>query len=222
MNPLLTQVICRAPLALSTGDRIIALDANLATHIDWSGDCAQAETATVSLLRNAVGDIRIHFLRNGKPNIVVVHKKTPQTPLGLSIESDKNWKHPAVREVDSLGPCFGEIKKGDNIVSIEAVKISNTSAKLDTRHLVSGSADAVVDTFLKMATGPIHVLLHRIEDEGKRWDAQAMLRASSEATLELGEASITQRGTLVAAALASRFRKNVLKRVNSRALGGFI
>ena len=222
-RPLLTLVVVSChPLAFSAGDRIIALDANLATHIDWTGNCTKAEAASLSLLRNAVGNIRICFLRNGKPNIAIVHKKTPQALLGLVIASDKDWKHPKVREVDPLGPCFGEIKAGDNVTSIEAVKISNLSAKLDTRHLVAGSANSVVDTFLKMATGPVHVLLHRIEDEGKRWDAQAMLRASSEATLELGEASITQRGTLVAAALASKFRRNVLKRVNSRALGGFI
>lgn len=209
--------LCAAAFA---GDRIIAMDGNLATHVNWEGDCTPAEAATLTLLRNAVGDIRICYLRNGKAKVSVVHKKTPQSPLGLVIQSDAKWEHPAVREVDPMGPCFGELKNGDNIVSIEAVKISNSSAKLDTRHvIVEKHAKSVVETFLEKATGPIHVLLHRIENEEKRWDAQAMLRASSEARVELGEPSASNRSTILATTIAARFHKKIFRRTGSRKLG---
>ena len=212
-------VRCDLCAAAFAGDRIVAMDGNLATHINWEGDCTPAEEATLSLMRNALGDIRIHYLRNGKEKVAVVHKKTPQSPLGLVIQSDAKWKHPAVREVDPMGPCFGELKNGDNIVSIEAVKISNSSAKLDTRYVVvEKHAKSVVETFFEKATGPVHVLLHRIENDEKRWDAQAMLRASSEANVELGEPSFVNRSTMVAATMAARFRKRIFNRAGSRKL----
>ena len=108
-------------LRCKSGDKIVALNSALATHIEYKGDSTLAEAATQTMLKKAIGPIRVGVLRKGVLKTVLV-EKPKDSSLGLTIESSATWPHPVVREINKEGPCYGPIKRGDSIVSIEATR----------------------------------------------------------------------------------------------------
>ena len=71
------------------------------------------------------------------------------------------WPHPVVRDIDKDGPCYGPMKCGDQLVSIEAT--TRAAKRLDTRCAADkpGGSSTVVTSFLKMAVGKVRILVHR-------------------------------------------------------------
>ena len=151
-------------LRCESGDKIVALNSALATHIEYKGDSTLAEAATQTMLKKAIGPIRVGVLRKGVLKTVLV-EKPKDTSLGLTIESSATWPHPVVREINKEGPCYGPIKRGDSIVSIEAT--TEATKKLDTRCAADkpGGSSTVVTSFLKLAVGKVHILVHRPKSE---------------------------------------------------------
>ena len=154
---------CQTRGVLQPGDRIISLEAAMNVQsLRWERDCKSAERATVSMLKKASTVVNITIERDNVESIVSIVKPSKNATLGLGIESNKKWQHPIVREVDPLSSCSGKIKTGDKLLSVDC---PTTFAKLDTRHAPAAKTSSA---FLREAIGPVTVLVHRMQDDGKR------------------------------------------------------
>lgn len=112
------------------------------------------------MLNGAIGPIRVEILRKGALKMVVIETLQSRS-LGLTIESNAAWPHPVVRDIDKDGPCYGPMKCGDQLVSIEAT--TRAAKRLDTRCAADkpGGSSTVVTSFLKLAVGKVRILVHR-------------------------------------------------------------
>ena len=171
---------CQLRGILLEGDKILSISAFTQVVQLTTGTANTGADHTSSVLKSAVGLIKMSVKRGNETLDVAVEKEKKHESLGVILRSSNEHKNPVVIELSETSAAKGKLQIGDEVVSVTAatkVKTIHASSKFGAK----GNASKASAALLSSAFGTITIEVERIQNEQARRASVATLRNATNA-----------------------------------------